>query len=255
MLRLETQKNRMNFARGVLESRQQHFRHLRKVLKPIPLERPTVLELSPGRTIRFTLIDANHCVGAVMFLIQGDGKSVLYTGDIRCETWWLDKLARSPALIPYFAFGNGSGLKQLDNMYLDTTFVAEGKADPYKTFPSKLSGIQELLSKVFQYPNETKFYFDSWTFGYEDVWDALAQALDEQIHVDKYRFSLYRALADSAEMCKAPEATTFSGHPCGNHIQQGILTNKQESRLHSCEKGTECDIWKQGESVAIGVAV
>lgn len=28
-------------------------------------------------------IQANHCPGAVMFLIEGDGKAVLYTGDIR----------------------------------------------------------------------------------------------------------------------------------------------------------------------------
>lgn len=37
----------------------------------------------PGNTIRVTLFDANHCPGSVMFLIEGGGKSVLYTGDIR----------------------------------------------------------------------------------------------------------------------------------------------------------------------------
>lgn len=31
------------------------------------------------------VIQANHCAGAVMFLIEGDAKAVLYTGDIRCR--------------------------------------------------------------------------------------------------------------------------------------------------------------------------
>lgn len=35
--------------------------------KPVPLETPTVLELSPGKKIQVTLFDANHCTGAVMF--------------------------------------------------------------------------------------------------------------------------------------------------------------------------------------------
>lgn len=28
-------------------------------------------------------LQANHCPGAVMFFIEGDGKAVLYTGDVR----------------------------------------------------------------------------------------------------------------------------------------------------------------------------
>lgn len=44
---------------------------------------PTEIELMPGNTIRVTLFDANHCPGSVMFLIEGDGKAILYTGDIR----------------------------------------------------------------------------------------------------------------------------------------------------------------------------
>lgn len=59
-----------------------HILSLKK--RPIPLNTPTEIELTPRLRIRATLFDANHCLGAVMFLIEGDGKAVLYTGDIRC---------------------------------------------------------------------------------------------------------------------------------------------------------------------------
>jgi Cft2 family RNA processing exonuclease len=90
----------MNFNNGILESRRLHYKHLAKLLvgapyqiyklrtdpvqRPIPLNTPTNIELTPRLSIRVTLLDANHCTGAVMFLIEGDGKAILYTGDIRC---------------------------------------------------------------------------------------------------------------------------------------------------------------------------
>lgn len=53
------------------------------IQRPIPLDTPTEIELTPRLSIRVTLLDANHCTGAVMFLIEGDGQAILYTGDIR----------------------------------------------------------------------------------------------------------------------------------------------------------------------------
>ena len=50
----------MNFARGILETRTQTYRHLRSLLKAIPFETPTVIELAPGREVRVTLFDANR---------------------------------------------------------------------------------------------------------------------------------------------------------------------------------------------------
>src|ERR1700753_2558558 len=108
----------MNFAKGILETRTQTYKHLKHLLKPIPLETPTVIELSPGQNIRVTLIDANHCIGSVMFLIEGNGKAILYTGDVRAEPWWISSLARNPVILPYTC-----GINVLDNIYLDTTFA------------------------------------------------------------------------------------------------------------------------------------
>jgi hypothetical protein len=35
------------------------------------------------------------------------------------------------------------------------------------------------------------------------------------------------------------------GYKCGNHTQEGCLT-EQQSRLHSCEQGTGCEVFKKG---------
>ncbi|KXT16489.1 hypothetical protein AC579_1751 [Pseudocercospora musae] len=235
VLRLEKYENRMNFAKGVLEARKHTYKHLRSLLRPIPLETPTHITLSPDNTIRVTLFDANHCVGAVMFLIEGNAKAILYTGDIRSEQWWVNSLCRQPVLLPYLCRANSHPLRRLDNIYLDTTFAC--KNDRYRHFPSKADGIGELLEKVKEYPSDTEFYLDAWTFGYEDVWKALSAFLRSQIHVDHYKYAIYRALHSAAEP-KAVEAYQLIGSTCGNHAQAGCLTDTY-SRIHSCEKGTE----------------
>ncbi|PHH86751.1 hypothetical protein CDD83_9801 [Cordyceps sp. RAO-2017] len=183
LLRLERYPCRINHAKGILEARQQTYKHLSRVLKPLPLETPTTIELRPGRSIRVTLFDANHCPGAVMFLIEGDGRAVLYTGDVRSEPWFVAGLARNPLLVEY-----ACGLKTLDKVYLDTSFTAD------VAFQPKADGIAELLRAVARYPDDTVFHFQAWTYGYEDVWIALSKALGSPIHVDDYKLRVYGAL-------------------------------------------------------------
>ncbi|KAK0742393.1 beta-lactamase-like protein [Apiosordaria backusii] len=236
LLRLERFPCRINYAKGILEARVQRYRHLKTLLKPLPLETPTVLELEPGNHMQVTLFNANHCPGAVMFLFEGGGKAALYTGDIRSEPWFVNAIARSPPLIEY-----SSGLKILDTIYLDTSFVDD------MNFPPKSHGIRELLEKVSEYPKDTIFHFQAWTYGYEDVWIALSKALQSKIHVDEYKMSMYRSLvakdADNrfgAQFHLAPEAAALVGFMCGNTFHSGCLTLDQNVRLHSCEKGNYC---------------
>jgi hypothetical protein len=228
---------------------------MRKLAKPLPLDTPTVIELAPGNSIKVTLIDANHCVGAVMFLIEGHGKAVLYTGDIRAETWWVNSLVQNPVLLPYTL-----GTRRLDCMYLDTTFAT--KEEPYREFPSKAEGIRELLRRVSEYPDDTIFYFHSWTFGYENVWIALSNFLQSRIHLDEYRTRIYGSLStlDKKQLREAGldvsvdnkslrdsgleirEAPALCGFRNGNHIQPGCLTSREAVRIHSCERGMGCRV-------------
>ena len=235
LLRIEKYPHRMNFAKGILEVRKQTYRHLQLILKAIPLQTPTEIELGAQMRIRVTLFDAHHCPGAVMFLIEGGGKAILYTGDVRAEAWWVNSLIRNPVLIPYTL-----GEKRLDCMYLDTTFAA--KDDVYQDFPSKAAGLQELLQKVQRCPPDTVFYFRAWTLGYEDVWVALSAALGSKIHVDGYQSRLYRSLSDdSRDEFSVAEGPVLNGFQAGNHFQTGCLTTDSGGvRIHSCEPGTVC---------------
>ncbi|POR36254.1 Protein artemis [Tolypocladium paradoxum] len=250
LLRLERYPCRINYAQGILEARQQTYRHLGKVLrlkKPLPLETPTIVELQPGHHMQVTLFDANHCPGAVMFLIEGDGKSVLYTGDIRSEPWFVTTLARNPILIEYTC-----GLKTLDKIYLDTSFISN------VPFQTKADGIAELLRKVSRYPNDTVFHIQAWTYGYEEVWIALSKALKSPIHVDDYKMRIYNSLRSrpsekqsAAEFHIAAGAAALTGHMCGNTPHPGCLTSNQNVRLHSCEKGEMCVEAKRPDVVRI----
>ena len=255
-MRLEKYHHRINFAQKKLESRTVTYdRSIRKLAKPLPLDTPTIIELAPGNVIHVTLIDANHCIGAVMFLIQGNGKAILYTGDIRAEQWWVNSLVQNPVLLPYTL-----GTRRLDCIYLDTTFAT--KSQPYREFPSKAEGIRQLLEQVAQYPEDTIFYFHSWTFGYENVWIALSNFLQSRIHLDQYRARLYGSLSslDSKSLREAgldvrsdntslrnyglnvQEAPALCGFMNGNRVQPGCLTSEANVRIHSCERGTGCSV-------------
>ncbi|EHK26812.1 uncharacterized protein TRIVIDRAFT_211265 [Trichoderma virens Gv29-8] len=200
LLRLERYPCRINYARGILEARQQTYRHLSKVI--------------------------------------GHGKAILYTGDVRCEPWFVNAITRSPALIEYTC-----GIKTIDTIYLDTSFIDD---IPFQT---KAEGISELLRKVMRYPKDTVFYIQSWTYGYEDL---------VKIHVDNYKLRIYNSLnAPSSEVRPSSgthltsTAAALTGFMCGNTPQPGCLTSDHNVRLHSCESGNMCAIAKRSSVVKI----
>ena len=232
MLRLEKYPHRMNFAKGILESRKQHYRHLRRVLKPIPMNTPTTIELSPRQQIRVTLFDANHCVGAVIFLIEDEKKAVLYTGDIRSEPWWVESFIRSPYIVRY-----AKGLKTLDTIYLDTTFAS--KDESCSSFPTKANGIAELLEKVLEYSSHTSFHLHAWTFGYEDVWLALSAALDSKVG-GPYCFDKESIVDSSTDSCRRIYFITLS-RAC--FLQQSPLSVRRGSCVWGIFAWKPCANW------------
>jgi hypothetical protein len=119
-------------------------------------------------------------------VVEGNGKAILYTGDIRSEPWFVNTISRNPNLVEYT-----SGLKTLDKIYLDTSFTED------VPFQTKAQGIAELLRKVSKYPDDTVFHLQAWTYGYEDVWVALSKALKSKVRLPHYSLAcLTMAITD-----------------------------------------------------------
>ncbi len=92
-----------------------------------------------------------------MFLFEGDGKAVLYTGDIRSEPWFVNNIVHNPSMTALGKYT--SGKKTLEMIYLDTSFIED------EHFQTKAKGIQEILDKLKVYPDDTIFHFQAWTYG------------------------------------------------------------------------------------------
>ncbi|KAG6826688.1 hypothetical protein H0H92_014846 [Tricholoma furcatifolium] len=194
----------------------------RDLLETLPLRTPTKYELSEGEIVTITLLDANHCPGAVMFLIEGAQGAILHTGDFRAEPWFMANVLRNPFLQPYLApqtQGKRKGriTKTLKAIYLDTACILSKLAVPTKD--SATSGLTELM-RLF--PDTIYFFLNTWTWGYEDVLKAISQEFNSPIHVDRYKYSVYQHISDPflrSITTQDPSCTRF--HAC--------------ERFHRCE--------------------
>lgn len=134
-----------------------------------------------GREIKVAIIPAYHCPGASMFLIQDNSCAVLVTGDIRAEHWWVESLRKNQWLFPYT-----TGLKTLDNIYLDTTFGYRG--EPFIEMLKNSEGIEVAIQLLGAYPLEDEdieFHFIDTVLGFEEAWAHITDFFSGSLTVGK----------------------------------------------------------------------
>ena len=180
----------------------------KKYLHPLPMHTKTVVDAN-GRPISVTLLDANHCPGAVMFLFElSNGKQILHVGDFR---WDRDAMLVQPELRQLCQ--EGSNGMRLDDIYLDTTYCNE----EYATMPSQKQAIaaavsmardeiegppakaSSLLPKCMSRKNSTLLLFGSYTIGKEKIFMACAKSLNMKIYVEPRKMRILSALNLSRE--------------------------------------------------------
>ncbi|KAF9264590.1 hypothetical protein L218DRAFT_958303 [Marasmius fiardii PR-910] len=196
----------------------------RDLLTTLHLNSPTQIEYAEGDGVRITAIDANHCPGSVMYLVQGTQGSILHTGDFRAEPWLLESIKRNPFLQPYLASGYGDSpspseiVKTLEAIYLDTACVMRTHSVPTKD--SATSGLIRLMKL---YPFTTLFFINVWTQGYEDILKAIARAFNSKIHLDRYKASLYTHINDPS-------------------LKNLYTSDPESTRFHACERFSRCHV-------------
>ncbi|KAH8924261.1 hypothetical protein BT69DRAFT_1241314 [Atractiella rhizophila] len=224
-----------------------------KKLWALEKDRRHELELD-GESLFVTLLDANHMVGAVMFLFEWKNKAVLYTGDVRAEPHLLRYLSKNPVVARYLAT---KGSKTLDKIYLDTSMVLCNQE-----LVSKEQATLDLVHLIELYPPNTKFFLNAWTPGYEEILTSISLHFDEKIHLDPYKHSLYNlpsvvashpslSLLSSLQFCCAKPHRHLASGPssicsCGYPSFPCPCTCKS-TRFHACERKWKCDaVWGEG---------
>ncbi|BEI95442.1 hypothetical protein CcaverHIS631_0103910 [Cutaneotrichosporon cavernicola] len=250
LLRLETEKDRDHLHNGVREVKRRKYESLEARHK-------TIETLQPGETkvvyipdaVSITLLDANHCPGSSMFLVQNSTNAILHTGDVRADITFRKTLRRTPQLQAFFSPSTTpsssstlSATRHLDRIYLDTsTFMGSGDMPEKVNTTSELTNKKEpvleaLMTQMSIYPEDTVFFINAWCFGWEDIVKEVARHFNQPIHADRYKRSIYGAVESDPFLL-------------------GCTTNDPTiTRFHVCDRYNRCQMAKQKNVVQVVMA-
>ncbi|OAD01134.1 hypothetical protein MUCCIDRAFT_118761, partial [Mucor lusitanicus CBS 277.49] len=182
---------------------------------PLPMNTPCTLPGTDQLTV--TLMDANHCPGAVLFLVTTkDNLRYLHTGDFRA----CPKMCLHPMLKE----------QPLDIVYLDTTYL-----DPKYSFPS-----QDSSDHSTQHTDDSSdknhrllVVVGTYSLGKENIFIEIAKTLGSKIFVTDQKRAILETFHDQelsallTDQCKEAQVHVI---PLG-HIQAENL----EAYFHSLQ--------------------
>jgi DNA cross-link repair 1A protein len=210
----------------------------RQYLHPLSLYTPTVIE-SRGKAATVTLLHANHCPGAVMFLFEVEKRVMLHVGDFR---WNTNIMSSQAPLRPFCRklWSNASSERRIDDIFLDTTYC-----DPQYALPSQedcITAAEKVAMDEIQIARREKkrilMLFGAYTIGKEIVYLSVAKRLGLKVYVDNRRYRVLAALNwpkdDLAILTKNPEESIIWVVPLG-HVNM-----KRMSIYISIRRGRFC---------------
>ena len=209
-----------------------------KYVRAIALDSPFTV-VSPdclGLDVSVTLVDANHCPGAILFyftirnpkLPKMPPRTCLHVGDFRWNRSFMQNLGPIRKIMLRKV--------RLNELYLDTTYC-----DPKYNFPTQEEAINAALrcaeiERVDK--NETLFVFGAYTIGKEKIFLAVAKKFSKKVFVDQRRAGILRTYLSEEEakiITTDKSATNLWVSYLGNVVNKGLHEMLQESKkMKSC---------------------
>lgn len=125
-----------------------------------------------------TLLDANHCPGAVMFLFEGPFGCVLHTGDFKY----------SPTM--YKSLSDALNGVRVDVAFVDNTYATSTA----RTVLSTSDTVDRVVNIIRNAPSASKIYIGLHKIGKEEILVGLTRALHVRVRVSYRRWQRLRAM-------------------------------------------------------------
>ncbi|XP_024532635.1 DNA ligase 6 isoform X2 [Selaginella moellendorffii] len=188
----------------------------RLVVEALGVRRDFVVELAMNSVIwidecQVTLVDANHCPGAVQFLVEvpEHGTRFVHTGDMRF----------TPVMKEDASLCNFVGA---DAVFLDTTYC-----NPKFVFPAQeesISYIAETIERMMleeeRSQQRTLFLISTYVIGKEKILLAVAERCKCMIYVNEKKLALLKCLdlGEQAILCFTTDQARSSVHVVGWNV-------------------------------------
>ena len=136
-----------------------------------------------GKHVNVTLLDANHCPGAVMFLFEGAFGRVLHTGDFRYSPEMLASLK------------SHLGTEPLDLAFVDNTYaLTDREILTERSTVSEMLDIVKSSMRNNEKVKKTRVYVGLHKIGKENIMVELAKSLGTRIRVGYRRWTRLKAM-------------------------------------------------------------
>ncbi|KAH6941586.1 hypothetical protein HPB50_020479 [Hyalomma asiaticum] len=195
---------------------------LRRRLSPLPLNAPTTLTVpadSEGGdySVVVTAIPADHCAGSVMFLLEGERGTVLYTGDFRLDVGRASTLASLHC--------DASRVKAIDAAYVDTT-LCRPDAAYVPTRRDSERALVDFFETKFRAGSSLRLTLPGAKLGYETLFASLAQAFGVKVHVTRGQMSRYAGVVDVVKCLTLDAEATRIHADCECDLASDCVTVK-----------------------------
>ena len=168
------------------------------------------LDETGEETMTVTVIDANHCPGSVMYLFDGYFGRILYTGDMRYESWML-------------AYTAMSSLTNIDFLYLDNTYNCSAS-----NFPTRAVA-KSMICDIIRRHQQHSVVIGVRTLGKEELLECIAETFHTWIAVNPDYYKTLCTLKRRTVFTTNAQLTSIRAVPM-HQVTRAALTQWNEDR-------------------------